>query len=80
MSRATPRSVTRFCRESLPLLLDAADGERMLQDAAAVVSTDRWNSFDRFHQTTGTLTRRFREAGVRVEVEPVQTSLRFSVS
>jgi len=73
MTVHTPRSLTRFCREGLPALLRAARGGRMLQAVAEIVETDRWNSFDRFHETTRTLGRRYEEGGAEVEVYPVQT-------
>ena len=45
----------------------------MLQDVARIVETDRWNSFDRFHETTRTLVERYEEGGAGVEVTPIQT-------
>jgi aminoglycoside 3-N-acetyltransferase len=53
--------------------MDRADGGRLLGDVEAVVATDRWNSFDRFHQTSQTLARRYEEAGAGVEIHPLQT-------
>jgi aminoglycoside N3'-acetyltransferase len=73
MAGHTPASLTRFCRERLPLILDATNGHRALKTAAEVVTTDRWNSFDRFGDTTDTLVRHYQEAGAEVEVERVQT-------
>ncbi len=73
MSFRAPRSLQKFCREALPQLLTAVDGQRMFRDVEEVVATDRWNSFDRFHQTTQTLARRYEEAGAQVEVTPLQT-------
>jgi aminoglycoside 3-N-acetyltransferase len=57
----------------LPLLHRAADGGRTLQAVTEIVATDRWNSFDRFHDTTRTLVALYEEAGARAEVYPVQT-------
>ncbi len=73
MSAAIPRSVRQLCRQVLPQLMDRADGRRILGDVEAVVETDRWNSFDRFHQTSQTLARRYEEAGAKVEIHPLQT-------
>ena len=73
MPASVPRSVRGLCREVLPLLMDRVDGGRLLGDVQAVVETDRWNSFDRFHQTSQTLARRYEQAGAGVEVHPLQT-------
>ena len=43
----------------MPRLLRRLDGRRMLGDVQAVQATDRWNSFDRFHETTHTLVGRY---------------------
>jgi aminoglycoside N3'-acetyltransferase len=50
-----------------------ADGQRILRDVDAVVATDRWNSFDRFHETTRTLVQGYEAAGARAEVYAIQT-------
>lgn len=73
MPSRIPRSIKRFCRTVLPLLQKRADGQRILSDVAAIVETDRWNSFDRFHDTTRTLVRRYESSGARVEVHPIPT-------
>jgi aminoglycoside N3'-acetyltransferase/aminopeptidase-like protein len=73
MAWRAPRSLTTFCREVLPLLHEQTQGERLLQTVAQVVETDRWNSFDRFHETTTTLVRQYEEAGAAVEVHPLPT-------
>lgn len=73
MAWQAPGSVTTFCREILPLLHSQTRGERLLQTVAQVVETDRWNSFDRFHETTKTLVRQYEEAGAAVEVHPLPT-------
>ena len=66
MAWRAPRSLTAFCREILPLLHEHTQGERLRQTVAQVVETDRWNSFDRFHETTKTLVRLYGEAGAAV--------------
>ncbi|MEW6751187.1 MAG: AAC(3) family N-acetyltransferase [Candidatus Latescibacterota bacterium] len=68
-----PPSLRRFCRQTVPLLLGRTSGATMRQAVTEVVATDRWNSFDRFRQTTQTLLRRYEQAGARAEVFPVQT-------
>lgn len=68
-----PPSIQTFCRTTLPLMRQYADGERILQDVDAIVATDRWNSFDRFHETTRTLVDRYEAAGARAEVYTAQT-------
>lgn len=73
MPTRTPRSLSRFCREELPLMLKQSDGQGMLEAAAEIIETDKWNSFDRFHETTATLVRRYEAAGAKAEVHPVQT-------
>ena len=69
----TPASLSRHCREILPAILGATDGARMLQTVEAIVKTDRWNSFDRFHDTTSTLVDAYERAGAGAEVTPIQT-------
>jgi len=73
MAWKAPRSLTNFCSEMLPLLHEAVRGERLLGTVEEIVSTDRWNSFDRFHETTKTLTRLYQEAGAAVEVRSFPT-------
>jgi aminoglycoside N3'-acetyltransferase len=73
MAWRAPRSVTTFCSEILPLLHEHTQGDRLLQTVAQIVETDRWNSFDRFHETTKTLVRLYEEAGAAVEVRSFPT-------
>ncbi|MDE2735782.1 MAG: AAC(3) family N-acetyltransferase [Gemmatimonadota bacterium] len=70
---ASAKSLQRLCRETLPLMLQQANGQKMMAVVRDVVQTDRWNSFDRFGETTATLTSRYEAAGARVEVESIQT-------
>ena len=72
----TPRSLSAFCRTVLPHLVAATDKRRLLKTAAEVVGTDRWNSFDRFHETTRTLVRHYEHSGAKAEVEAIQTGSR----
>src|SRR6266851_3740741 len=73
MAWRAPPSLTTFCREILPLLHEQTQGERLLRTVAQIVATDRWNSFDRFHETTQTLVRLYEEAGAAVEVHSFPT-------
>ncbi|MBM3263705.1 MAG: hypothetical protein FJY97_09830 [candidate division Zixibacteria bacterium] len=45
----------------------------MINDVDTIVATDRWNSFDRFHETTKTLVQGYEAAGTRTEVYAIQT-------
>jgi len=69
----SPKSLQQLCRQTLPLMLQQANGQKIMATVRDVVQTDRWNSFDRFGETTATLTNRYEAAGVRVEVESIQT-------
>jgi aminoglycoside 3-N-acetyltransferase len=69
----TPKPLSRLCRQVLPKILAASDGRRMRSQVARIAQTDRWNSFDRFHETTQTLTELYERAGARCEVTPIQT-------
>ncbi len=68
-----PRSVVDFCKKVLPLLHRKTDGRRVLEDVRAVVATDRWNSFDRFTETTELLVRRYEDSGAKAEVHTMRT-------
>ena len=67
------KSLQQLCRQTLPLMLQQVNGQKMMAAVRDVVQTDRWNSFDRFGETTATLTSRYEAAGARVEVESIQT-------
>lgn len=69
----TPLSIQSFCKTMLPLIHQKTDGTRILDDAATIVETDRWNSFDRFHYTTRTLVERYESGGAQTEVYEAQT-------
>ena len=73
MTARTPRSIRRFCRDILPVLYREANGRRAVESAAAIVETDRWCSFDRFHETTRTLVREYEQAGAVADVHAIQT-------
>lgn len=73
MNRHIPPSVRGHVRDVLPALHAASDGERSLELVERIVRSDRWNSFDRFHETTGTLLAAYEAAGAAVEVTPITT-------
>ena len=70
---AIAKSLQKLCRETLPLMLRKASGKELMGSVREVSATDRWNSFDRFHETTETLVRRYEVAGAHAEVESIQT-------
>ena len=73
MAFKRPDSLQKLCRQTLPLLLRESDGKGAVAAVHEIVTTDRWNSFDRFHETTKTLVRRYEEAGAEAEVTAIQT-------
>ena len=73
MSRPFPATVSGFNRAALPLFQKAIQGNRILSDVNAVVAGDRWNSFDRFHDTTRTLVDLYERAGAQTDVTQVST-------
>jgi aminoglycoside 3-N-acetyltransferase len=76
MSKArpqTPSSIRRFTRNTLPLMHAAADSGRMLRSIETIVATDRWNSFDRFAETSNTLLKSYEAAGAKAELQKIQT-------
>jgi len=68
-----PGCMSKFCRETIPLLHRSIAGGRILNSVKAIVETDRWNSFDRFHDTTRTIRSTFERAGAATEVYSIQT-------
>ena len=73
MSVRLPPTLNKFCREMLPQIMKATSGPRLMDDVLAVWETDRWNSFDKFRDTTQTLVRHYEAVGAQAEVEPIQT-------
>src|SRR5262249_18460184 len=76
MGWRAPRSLNAFCSEILPLLYDETRGDRLLETVGQIVATDRWNSFDRFHETTKRLVGLYQEAGAAVEMHSAPTGER----
>jgi len=68
-----PRLIAQFDRTVLPLLHQAADGRRMMEWVDKIVETDKWNSFDRFHDTTETFVNAYEAAGAEADVHQAQT-------
>jgi len=58
-----PPAVRVFCREQLPKFVRAANRRSLLDRIRDIAAVDRWNSFDRFHDTAERLLARFREVG-----------------
>ncbi|MDA0710624.1 MAG: AAC(3) family N-acetyltransferase [bacterium] len=73
MSLRPPRSLSTFIRKTLPTIHVASQGSRVLRDVKRIVETDRWNSFDRFHETTRTLVEAYQSAGAKAEVLAIPT-------
>ena len=69
----TPKSLAAFNRKILPVIDNATQGRRILTDVKRIVATDRWNSFDRFHDTTDTLINTYQASGAKAEVYKIPT-------
>jgi len=69
----TPRSLATFNRKTLPLIDKATQGRRILDDVKRIIETDKWNSFDRFHDTTETLVNSYKASGAKAEVYKIPT-------
>jgi len=68
-----PASLQSLSRTVLPLLHKASNGARVVSDVKKIVRTDRWNSFDHFHETTNTLAAAYEQAGAAASVYSVPT-------
>jgi aminoglycoside N3'-acetyltransferase len=73
MAARAPRTLAAFNRNVLPLLDKASRGSRILNDIKSIIATDRWNSFDRFHDTTNFLVKSYGEAGASADVYKIPT-------
>lgn len=69
----TPGRLSAYCREALPLLWRESDGAATMEAVRAIVETDKWTSFDRYHDTTRTLMKGFEAAGADAEVYAART-------
>ncbi len=57
----------------LPQFLASVDPARVVRTAGEIVTHDRWNSFDQFHETNRTLLSAYREAGCAAEFYEIPT-------
>ena len=73
MTKASIPSLTRFLRNEGTVLQKSIAGSRILKDVRSICETDRWNSFDRFHETTDFLTKSYDRAGAESEVYKIRT-------
>ncbi|MCE9612759.1 MAG: AAC(3) family N-acetyltransferase [Lentisphaerae bacterium] len=69
-----PASLRTFNRESLPVLHRRISGRDMLADIRAMVATDRWNSFDGFHETARYVAEQYRRLHAVAETYVVPTA------
>ncbi len=70
-----PPSVASFADRLIPLLHAHTDRQRLAAFVNEIVATERWNSFDRFAQTSKTLLARFARAGAETECHRIQTGV-----
>lgn len=73
MPSTSNSSLRRFLRQQAPEIQKAISGTRLLRDVRSICESDRWNSFDRFHDTTRLLTDAYEASGVESEVYPIRT-------
>ncbi len=72
-SSGLPPTARAFCVNALPLLARRVSGRRILRDSAALLETERWNSFDRFRETANKLESLYAEAGATTSLHPIRT-------
>src|SRR4051794_25746428 len=65
--------LARLCHEHLPGILAALDSRRAVQTVRDIVANDRWNSFDRFHETNRLLLSAYEAAGASAELYTIPT-------
>jgi len=73
MTTKSVSSLNRYLRNEGSTLAASVSGNRVLRDVRSICETDRWNSFDRFHDTTAFLTDAYKQAGAEAEVYPIRT-------
>ncbi len=66
-------NLARFLRTDGAALHKAISGGRALKDVRSICEMDRWNSFDRFHDTTRFLTDSYGQSGAEAEVYSIRT-------
>jgi len=62
-----------FNRTILRLLQGEVQGPRIVDTAQSIIETDRWNSFDRFHETAKTIAKGYEAANAVTETYSIQT-------
>ncbi len=62
-----------FLRDLVAAVAGETDGARILGDASAFASTDRWNNFSGFRETTRNLAERYSRAGVESGLYEIPT-------
>ena len=73
LAYSIPATLTRFCSNKLPLINHHVQGQRIIEDIDTILNTDRFNSFDKFHETTKKLIQRYRKSNVITESFKVPT-------
>jgi aminoglycoside N3'-acetyltransferase len=68
-----PAVLRRYCGNELLLIRRNIQGQRIVDDIKAIIETERFNSFDKFHETTKQLVDRYAKSGVITEVFEVPT-------
>jgi len=68
-----PAALRQYCSNELLLIRRSVQGQRMMDDVKRIIKTDRFNSFDKFHETTKQLVDRYAEGGAITEVFEVPT-------
>ena len=71
-SANTPR-LDAFIQQALPSILNAVNPARAIEMAAAIVENDRWNSFDRWHETSRRLKAAYDACGATGEITSIPT-------
>jgi aminoglycoside N3'-acetyltransferase len=66
-------SLDRFSRLILPDILSAVEPARAVGMAGSIVENDRWNSFDRWHETSRRLTAAYLACGASADFYPIGT-------
>ena len=56
-------SLAKFIQTVMPLILEAVDPHRTIAMLEAIVENDRWNSFDRWHETSQRLQSAYEACG-----------------
>jgi aminoglycoside N3'-acetyltransferase len=68
-----PASLERFAREILPRILSAVNPSRAIDMVGKITERDRWNSFDRWHETNRMLVSAYNGCGAKGELYTIPT-------